>query len=117
MAAALASAVGVGHSYLGERFILTRLFRRADLPALFGSDVFTKRTLRFAWHLTSIAWWGSAALFVVLSRGSVRQGVQVLSIMFFASALVALVASRGRHLVWILFAAIAAAAWMGMPKT
>lgn len=34
---------------------LVRLFRRADLPHLFGSDLFTRRTLRLAWHLTSVA--------------------------------------------------------------
>jgi hypothetical protein len=50
------------HSYLGERYILIRLFRRADLPHLFGSDVFTGRTLGFAWHLTSVAWLGLGVL-------------------------------------------------------
>ena len=113
LAAALAFAVGVAHSYLGERFILTRLFRRADLPALFGTDVFTKRTLRLAWHLTSIAWCGAAALFWVLGRGSVRHAVQVLSVTFLVSAIVTVVGSRGRHLAWLVFAAIAAAAWRG----
>ncbi len=47
-AALLAAGVGAAHSYLGERYILTRLFRRQDLPKLFGSDWFTRRTLRFA---------------------------------------------------------------------
>ena len=45
-AAVLTLAVGAAHSYLGARYILIRLFRRADLPHLFGSDVFTRRTLR-----------------------------------------------------------------------
>lgn len=58
--AALALGVGAAHSYLGERYILIRLFRRPDLPHLFGSDLFTRRTLRFAWHLTTLAWWGFA---------------------------------------------------------
>ena len=35
-----------------------------DLPRLFGSDWFTRRTLRFAWHITSVAWLGFAALLV-----------------------------------------------------
>ena len=50
--------IGVIHSLLGERFILVRLFRGSQLPHLLGSDVFTKGTLRFAWHITTIAWWG-----------------------------------------------------------
>ena len=56
IAAALAVLLGVAHSYLGERYILTRLFRRGDLPRLFGGVEFTQQTLRFAWHLTSVAW-------------------------------------------------------------
>jgi hypothetical protein len=61
LAAVLAASVAVAHSYLGERYILVRLFKRQDLPKLFGSDWFTKRTLRFAWHITSVAWLGLAA--------------------------------------------------------
>ena len=74
-AAVLAGLTGVAHSYLGERYILIRLFRRQDLPHLFGSDVFTRRTLRVAWHLTSIAWWGSAFLFWALGKGSAPLGL------------------------------------------
>ena len=36
----LTIAVGVAHSYLGERYILIRLFKRTDLPRLRGSEVF-----------------------------------------------------------------------------
>ena len=61
LAAILILAIALAHSYLGERYILIRLFRQ-PLPKLFGSDDFTKRTLRFAWHVTSIAWLGFAAL-------------------------------------------------------
>jgi hypothetical protein len=42
-------AVAIAHSYLGERYILIRVFRHADLPKLFGNAEFTCRTLRFAW--------------------------------------------------------------------
>ena len=54
-AALLGFLLGVAHSVLGERYILTRLFRRENLPTLFGGTEFTTRTLRFAWHLTTIA--------------------------------------------------------------
>ena len=40
-AAFLAICLGIAHSYLGERYILSRLFRRADLPKLFGGTEFT----------------------------------------------------------------------------
>ena len=49
-AAFLVVAVGIAHSYLGERYILIRLFRHEDLPKLFGSTEFTILTLRFAWQ-------------------------------------------------------------------
>jgi len=48
IAAALCFALGLAHSVLGERYILVHLFRRTDLPKLFGDDRFTRRTLRFA---------------------------------------------------------------------
>ena len=60
IASALCFLIGIIHSYMGERFILIRLFRGDNVPHLFGSDLFTKRTLRFAWHITTFAWWGFA---------------------------------------------------------
>lgn len=111
----LSVGVAVAHSYLGERYILIRLFRRTDLPQLLGSDVFTRRTLRFAWHLTSITWIGIAVALWQLERGSARGGVLALAAMFLVSAVVTFVGSRGRHLAWIAFLAIAAAAWAGAP--
>lgn len=97
--------IGIGHSILGERYILIRLLRRPDLPQIFGSAEFTKRTLRFAWHLTSVAWWGMAALFLLLARQSLSASnvMLVLGVTSLASALVTLVISRGRHPAWIVF--------------
>lgn len=111
-AAVLAAGVGVAHSWLGEQYLLARLLRRDDLPKLFGADTFTRRTLRFAWHLTTIAWWGFAAVMVALS-GSLpgvpvgRAVLLAISLTFFASAALTCVASRGRHLAWPVFLAIA----------
>ena len=113
VAVVLTIAVGAAHSYLGERYILIRLFRRPDLPRLFGSDVFTKRTLRFAWHLTTVAWLGFAATLWILGRGSANAGIRVVSIVFLLSALLTFVGSRGRHLAWIVFLAISATSWIG----
>lgn len=113
VAAAGLGAVGLAHSYLGERFILVRLFRRTDLPRLRGSDVFTKRTLRFAWHLTTVAWWGAAVAMLALGAGSPRFAVQALSATFLLTAAVTLTASRGRHLAWPVFLLIGVAAWFG----
>lgn len=113
LAAALLVLVGAAHSYLGERYVLTRLFRRGPLPPLFGSDWFTRRTLRFAWHVTTIAWWGAAALCWALGRGDAGLALRLLSATFAATAAVVVVASRGRHLSWPVFTLIAIALWMG----
>lgn len=83
VSALLLIAISFIHSYLGERYILMRLFKRDNLPKLFGSDDFTKRTLRFAWHLTSVAWIG-----------------------FAIHCAVALWGSKGRHLSWIVFGTV-----------
>ncbi len=112
-AAALTVAIGIVHSWLGERYILTRLLRRTDLPKLFGDDSFTRQTLRFAWHLTTVAWFGFAALLLVLS--GLLTGVRVSDGLIFAvaqtfivSAILALILTRGRHLSWVVFTLIAA---------
>lgn len=118
VATVLVFTLGVAHSYLGERYILIRLFRRADLPELFGSDLFTRRTLRFAWHLTTVAWWGCGVLLFVAARsaGPVSRATLggALGGTFLVSALVTLAGSRGRHLAWPVFLAIAAASWFGL---
>lgn len=108
LAAVLALGVGIAHSFLGEKYILIRLFRRGELPKLFGGTEFTVRTLRFAWHLTSVAWWGAAALFILLARGPISSAAVcgVLAAVFLASAAITLIASRGRHLAWPVFLAI-----------
>jgi len=105
VAACLCVALGLAHSFLGERYILTRLFRRTDLPRLFGGTEFTMRTLRFAWHLTSVAWWGSAALFFYLAQGPISSATvaSILAAVFLVSASITFFASHGRHLAWPVF--------------
>ena len=110
LAAGILVVTALAHSILGERYILTRLFRRDNLPRLFGSDWFTKRTLRFAWHITSVAWLAFAAILVLFARGTPTSSgmvLQVIAAAFFISAVIAVVGSRGRHLSWLAFLAIA----------
>ena len=102
-AAALLFGIGIAHSYLGERYILIRLFRR-ELPELFGGVEFTRNTLRFAWHLTTIAWWGFAWLILAVGKGGIEpQAALIIAWVFGVHGLVALLASKGRHLSWIVF--------------
>ncbi|QTL37083.1 hypothetical protein [Pseudoalteromonas viridis] len=108
LAAALLILVSLAHSYLGERFILIRLFKRDNLPQLFGSSDFTIRTLRFAWHLTSIAWLGFAALLLALASPEFTPTMLLLIIAatFVLHSALALFLSRGKHWSWLLFAVV-----------
>ncbi len=108
IAAALVVLVCMAHSYLGERYLLKRLFKRNDLPKVVGGSEFAGRTLRFAWHITSVAWLGFAAVLALLALGSATPYAigLVIGITFFMHGAVALIASRGKHLSWIAFFAI-----------
>ena len=107
-AALLTIVIGIAHSYLGERYVLTRLFRRGNLPKLFGGEAFTRNTLRFAWHVTSIAWWGFAAILILMAGGTptIRTLGIVIGATFLVHFAITLIASRGKHLAWPVFLAI-----------
>ena len=111
-AALLLFTLGAAHSYLGERYILMPLLRRADdLPHV------TRRILRIAWHLTTLAWWGFALLVDVARTGSgdgtPAQIGSVVALVSVANATAILVGSRGRHFGWPIFLGIAALVWFG----
>lgn len=107
VAALLAVGIGLAHSFLGEKYILIRLFRQ-PLPHLFGDDRFTRQTLRFAWHLTTVAWFGLAAIMILLQLedASRLNLLRVIGATFAVTAVTALVASHGRHLSWLVFGSI-----------
>lgn len=106
LAAVLVVLLGIAHSILGERYILTRLFRR-ELPKLFGGSEFTRNTLRFAWHLTTLlAFALGAILWLLPSAPPPERLARVLGWLLIASGALPLVFTRGRHLAWVvLFAA------------
>jgi len=105
VASALLVLCGLAHSYLGERYLLIRLFKRENLPHLFGGDRFTKGTLRFAWHITSFAWFGFAVLLSLPEAHSAAM-LYTVAVVFGASALLAAYYTRGRHLSWVVFGAV-----------
>ena len=131
IAAALTVLVGIAHSVLGERYVIGRVLRLDNIPHLLGSDWFTRRVIRFAWHLTTIAWFGLAAVMLVigdrlgdpapstaplvLDGGSVERSVgYAISVTFALSAVVTAAASRLKHLAWIVFGAVAVLVWVGV---
>ena len=117
-AAVLAFLAGIIHSTLGERLIFSSL-DDAALPSVAGSSSFTKRVLRLFWHLLTAAWWGFAIiLWLLAGRSSLQGPIQTIAIVigstFLASAVGALVGSRGKHFSWAVLALIAVCVWLGL---
>lgn len=115
-AAALTALLGLLHTIMGEALILVPLLKR-EVPKIRGDEFIVRRTLRFAWHTTSLFWWGIAALLVVLAFGplSARETVllRVLLGTFGIAALLSLIASHGKHFSWYVFTAIAVLIFLG----
>ena len=116
IAALVLVLIGFVHSYLGERYILIRLFRRDNIPHLFGSDHFTKGTLRFCWHVMSLAAFGFAA--ILFDAGShTRIVLQAIAWVFVGSALLSFYFTKGKHLSWIAFLLVAVLCFLQTPVT
>jgi hypothetical protein len=106
--------IGIIHSYLGERYVLTRLLALPDLPKLRGSRSYMEAILRWAWHLTSVAWWGTAGvLFSTWMGGRLPAVGAVLAVTFALHGVIILVKTSPRHPAWPLFFLTAAAIWFG----
>ncbi|WP_439574993.1 hypothetical protein [Phreatobacter sp.] len=111
VAAALTLAVGLLHSWLGERMLIAPLLA---LPARDGplARASLRRVLRNAWHITSVAWAGMGLVLASLAfaplESSGRKMLVIIGLMFAGQALFVLATSRGRHVGWPFFAAIGA---------
>ena len=110
LAAFMTFFIGITHSVLGEKYILIRLFKRNSLPKLFGGTEFTQLTLRFAWHITTIAWWGFAAILIMLAEKSFtyQNLAMVIAVTFLSSSIITIVMSKGRHYAGFVFLFIGA---------
>ena len=110
IAAALLAVIGLAHSFLGERYVFRRLFQLADLPLLRNDRTYTERVLRYAWHLTSLAWWAFAALSLCLaySPHNIRLLGVLLGMASILSGLLVLITVGTRHPAWWLFLIVGA---------
>ena len=102
IASGVLALIATFHSMLGESAILRPLFAvdwDIGIPRYAA-----ERILRFAWHLTSVAWLGLAAALVGLSV------VDAAALVSLVSGLIILLTLRG-HLAWPLFLFAAACAW------
>jgi hypothetical protein len=111
LAAIILAGLGLVHSYLGEKYLIRRLLKRDNLPVILGSVEATKATLRFAWHITSLSWWGMAGMLAYLQFSQSHAALVFLWMccgVFLASGIIALWFSKGRHKAWIGFMLVAA---------
>lgn len=109
-AVALIGFLGVAHSYLGEKYLLARLLKQ-NLPRLSRDrdDAFTKQVLRFAWHLTTVAWFGLGLIVWVEPTARISHTVGSI---FLVHVPFPLVWTKGRHLSWVIFLAIGILLWI-----
>ena len=65
--------------------------------------------LRFAWHVTSVAWLGFAVLLLMAAQAPVSREalLRVVAAVFAVHGAISLGGSRGRHYSWVAFFAVA----------
>lgn len=116
-AAVLVFLLGVVHSLVGEQYYLRKLFRR-ELPFYVGSEAFVNHTTRISWHLSTIAWFGLAYILNTIAGDAENPFsttiAYTVAAIFFASAILAAAASKGRHLNWIAYLLISLTTWLGV---
>ena len=114
-AAAFLISIGIAHSFLGERLLIVPLFQEKSVQ-LFSRKPYMKPVLRFAWHITSIAWWGLALVIVDFAgiEHPPHMSVHAIAVTSTVTGLIICCFTKGRHLAWIVFLAIASCLWGGM---
>jgi len=87
------------------------LFRRGDLPKIRGSGQTTQKTIRIAWHVTTILFWVFGLILLLMARNAltVQSMSAVMAGTFLPMGVLSLVASRGRHVSWLPFLIIGGA--------
>lgn len=111
LAAALTIFIGLAHSYLGEKWLIGPIIAQERLPVPKRSQTFAKQTLRFAWHITSLAWWAIAGLMIYIHfvpGGALTGFLWMCAILFGITGLIPIIVGKGRHKSWIVFLSIAA---------
>ncbi|MGL4496150.1 MAG: hypothetical protein ACRCUX_10065 [Beijerinckiaceae bacterium] len=110
LAAALIMAIGVAHSWLGETKLIGPLTAPATRSGLLAQSRLARKVLRFAWHVTTVAWLGLATVLAWLAvrpfDGSGRGVIVIIAVTFLVTA-VACMAGGRRHWAWLVFLLIA----------
>jgi len=111
VSAGLTGLLGLAHSVLGERKLIGPLLAPEQRTGLLAKSGFARGILRFAWHLTSIAWWGLGAVLAAVALAAPDRAIAgvlaAVAATLGVSGLLILAQSRGRHLAWPVFLAAA----------
>ena len=110
-AAVLTLFIGLAHSWLGEKKIVQPLLARDDMHSVLGSPNMTRAIIRGAWHVTTVAWWGMAAMLIwmALDADAGRDAyLWVFTATFGFCGVASLIMGRGKHFSWAVFLAAAA---------
>jgi hypothetical protein len=101
LTAALMVLTGIGHSWLGERKVISAMLAITDGKVL---SRLQKRFLRACWHIGTISWVAAAAMLLCLSLPLRELQFAVLMINGFAFVLIGalnLLISGGRNPGWV----------------
>jgi hypothetical protein len=113
-AAVLLVVTAFAHSVLGEWKLIGPLLTRRE--GVLANDL-ARVIIRFAWHLTSVAWMVLALILVRLIRDTATirlWAVAGTGVAFTGVGLFDAVASRGRHVGWPMLTAIGIAALLSL---
>jgi hypothetical protein len=121
IAAAVLFFIGIMHTILaewkGERTLVRRITQLRLLESSASEDLLAKRIVRLAWHLTSLTWFGIAAVLTFLSfveqTESVKVVVRILGSTFVLHSVLSLVIARGKHPSWYLFLIVSVFCFLG----
>ena len=103
--------IGITHSVLGELRIFPRIFTSDKVSP------FIRSIVRWAWHLTSLAWIGFGYVLFAIAMGHTPDAVgltRIVAVVFGLTGVVAFITTRGRHVAWPLLVIVALASWFGV---
>jgi len=113
LAGLLALATVVGHSWLGEKFVIGPLLRSDPLPSVLKPTV-NRRLVRYVWHLPSAIWLvlGLFILWAAISNRLTPAMAWPLGGVFLVSGLGNMAAVRRFHIGWALLFLATATLWI-----
>lgn len=113
LAGLLALATVVGHSWLGEKFVIGPLLRAEPQPGVLKPNV-NRRLVRYVWHLPSAIWLvlGGYILWAASLDRMTPAVAWPLGSVFLVSGLANMAAVRGFHFGWALLFCVTSALWI-----